>query len=111
MKLLHSADWHLDSPIYGRTQDQTDLLRGALLQLPHKVVTVARETHCDLMLLSGDLFDGAYTPESLEAVKTALKEAEIPVFISPAITILWVLPPPGSQKSGRRMCIFSLPAQ
>ena len=83
MKLLHSADWHLDSPIYGRTQDQTDLLRGALLQLPHKVVTVAREAHCDLMLLSGDLFDGAYTPESLEAVKTALKEAEIPLFISP----------------------------
>ena len=83
MKLLHSADWHLDSPIYGRTQEQSDLLRQSLLQLPHKIVAAAKAEGCDLMLLSGDLFDGPYSPESLQAVKTALKEAQIPVFISP----------------------------
>ena len=83
MKLLHSADWHLDSPIFGRTQAQTDLLREALLELPHKVVAAAKGENCDLMLLSGDLFDGPCTPESLQALKTALKEADIPVFISP----------------------------
>ena len=83
MKLLHSADWHLDSPIYGRTQEQSNLLREALLRLPHKVTAAAKAENCDLMLLSGDLFDGPYTPESLPAVKTALKEAQIPVFISP----------------------------
>ena len=83
MKLLHSADWHLDSPFYGRTQDQCDLLREALLLLPHKIVATAKKEGCDLMLLSGDLFDGPYTQEGLQALKTALKEAEIPVFISP----------------------------
>lgn len=83
MKLLHSADWHLDSPIYGRTQDQSDLLREALLQLPHKVTAAAKAEGCDLMLLSGDLFDGPCSPESVQALKTALQEAQIPVFISP----------------------------
>lgn len=83
MKLLHSADWHLDSPIFGRTSEQSALLREALLQLPHKIVAAAKAENCDLMLLSGDLFDGPCTPESLQALKTALKEAQIPVFISP----------------------------
>ena len=83
MKILHSADWHLDSPIYGRSQEQSDLLKEELLQLPHKITAAAKAESCDLMLLSGDLFDGPYSPESLQALKTALKEAGIPVFISP----------------------------
>ena len=83
MKLLHSADWHLDSPIFGRTPEQSALLRESLLQLPHKIVAAAKAENCDLMLLSGDLFDGPCTPESLQALKTALKEVQIPVFISP----------------------------
>jgi DNA repair exonuclease SbcCD nuclease subunit len=53
------------------------------LQLPHKVVAAAKAENCDLILLSGDLFDGPSTPESVLALKTALKEAQIPVFISP----------------------------
>ena len=83
MKLLHSADWHLDSPITGRTEAQTDLLKAALLEIPHKIAAAAKAEGCDLMLLSGDLFDGKHTPESLKALKDALAEAEIPVFIAP----------------------------
>lgn len=83
MKILHSADWHLDSPIIGRSEAQTNLLKYTLAQVPHKVVTAAKAERCDLMLLSGDLFDGAATPESIKAVKDALAEAEIPVFITP----------------------------
>ena len=83
MKLLHSADWHLDSPITGRTEVQAALLKAALLEIPHKVAAAAKAEGCDLMLLSGDLFDGPYTPESLKAVKDALAEADIPVFITP----------------------------
>ena len=71
MKLLHSADWHLDSPIHGRSDTQTALLRDALLQIPQRVVTAAKAEHCDLIVLSGDLFDGPYTPESLHALRTA----------------------------------------
>ena len=83
MKILHTADWHLDSPIFGRTQEQGDLLKEGLLQLPHKIVAAAKAESCDLILISGDVFDGPFSPESLQAVKTALKEAGIPVFISP----------------------------
>ena len=83
MKILHSADWHLDSPILGRTQAQTALLKESLLQLPHKIAAAALAEGCDLMLLSGDLFDGPHSPESLKAVKDALAEAAIPVVITP----------------------------
>lgn len=83
MKILHSADWHLDSPIIGRTEVQTALLKSALLEVPHKVVSAAKAERCDLILLAGDLFDGSATPESIKAVKDALTEADIPVFIVP----------------------------
>lgn len=83
MKLLHSADWHLDSPIVGRTPEQAAFLRQQLLALPAKIVAAAKKEGCDMMLLSGDLFDGAYTRESLDAVRTALGDAGMPVFIAP----------------------------
>lgn len=83
IKLLHSADWHLDSPIQGRSPEQTALLKQALLRLPHQVAEAARAEGCDLMLLSGDLFDGPCSLESLQAVADALEEAAMPVFIAP----------------------------
>ena len=83
MKILHSADWHLDSPIIGRTETQTSLLKGALLEVPHKIAAAAKAERCDMMLIAGDIFDGAATPESIKAVKNALEEAAMPVFIVP----------------------------
>ena len=83
MKILHSADWHLDSPIIGRSEEQTQLLKNALLEVPHKVAAAARAEGCDLMFLSGDLFDGPHSPESMKALLDALEEVAIPVFIAP----------------------------
>ncbi len=83
MKILHSADWHLDSPIIGRTEAQTNLLKSALLEIPHKVAAAAVAENCDLLLLAGDLFDGPASPESIKSVKDALSEVGIPVFIVP----------------------------
>lgn len=83
MKILHSADWHLDSPLVGRTAAQAELLRRQLLALPGKVMAAAKAEGCDLVLLSGDLFDGECTPESLTAMKTAFAETPLPVFITP----------------------------
>lgn len=83
MKFLHAADYHLDSPILGRSPEQTQLLRQSLLQLPHKVSAAAREQGCKLMVLSGDLFDGPYTRESYLALVTSLEEAAMPVLIAP----------------------------
>ena len=83
IKILHSADWHLDSPLLFRTPEQTEALRSALGQVPHKVAALCREHQCDLLLLSGDLFDGPYAADTLRTVQNALEEASVPVFISP----------------------------
>lgn len=83
IKILHSADWHLDAPMRQFSEEQRRFLCRELLALPGKITELARGQGCDLMLLSGDIFDGPYTPESLDALRTALSGAEIPVFIAP----------------------------
>ena len=83
MKILHSADWHLDSPFTGYTQAQRSILTRALRKIPGKVAEVCRREGCDLMVLSGDIFDGPYTRESLDAVRDALGSCGVPVFIAP----------------------------
>lgn len=83
MKILHSADFHLDSPIQGRSEGQMRQLKAAQLEIPGKLAKLCKAEGCDLVLLSGDLFDGAYTRQSLDAVRTALEEMAVPVFISP----------------------------
>ena len=79
MKILHSADWHLDAPMAagdGR-------LRAELLAVPGKIAALCKQENCDLVLLSGDLFDGPATAEGLTALRTALSEMAVPVFIAP----------------------------
>ncbi|MBR7123010.1 MAG: metallophosphoesterase [Oscillospiraceae bacterium] len=83
IKILHSADWHLDSPLLFRNPEQSRLLRNALRQIPGKIAALCKQEGCDMMLLSGDLFDGAYSADTLQAVKTALAEVSVPVFIAP----------------------------
>ena len=83
MKILHSADWHLCSPLQGRTPDQEAFLRRHLRQLPGKVAALCKAHQCDMMLLSGDLFDGPYDGDTLRILQNALVEAAVPVFITP----------------------------
>ena len=83
MKILHSADWHLDSPFQGHSPEQQQFLKEALLSIPGKIATLCRQENCDMMLLSGDLFDGEYTRDSYQAVYNALEEVRVPVFITP----------------------------
>ncbi len=83
MKLLHAADLHLDTPFTGHSGEAAQLLRSRLLQVPEQIAQLAREHHCDMLLLSGDLFDGPATAEGLQTLKNALQEVQIPVFISP----------------------------
>ena len=79
MKLLHSADWHLDAPLNGHDDD----LRDALLEVPGKIAALVRQQGCDLVLLSGDLFDAAPSRESFAAACRAFEEMAVPVFIAP----------------------------
>lgn len=83
IKILHSADWHLDAPLTGYSDAQRTFLQQALLSVPGKVASVCKNEGCDLVLLSGDLFDGAYTREGYYAVRNALEEMAVPVVIAP----------------------------
>lgn len=83
MMILHSADWHMDTPFAGRSQEDSEYLRRELLKVPAQIADICRSRLCDLVLLSGDLFDGAYTRESYLAVYHALERMAVPVFVSP----------------------------
>lgn len=83
MKILHSADWHLDSSFSGVPEEKARELRKCLLQVPEKIAELCRIRGCDLLLLSGDLFDGKCSGESLRAVQKALADVKIPVVITP----------------------------
>lgn len=78
IKILHSADWHLDSPL------QLDAsLRAELAKVPEKIAALCQQEQCDLVLLAGDLFDGAATPATIGQVKQCLADMKVPVFITP----------------------------
>ncbi|MBR2937478.1 MAG: metallophosphoesterase [Oscillospiraceae bacterium] len=78
MKILHTADWHLDSPMQGAEQ-----LRQALAAIPGQIFEICRQEKCDLVLLAGDIFDGAYTPHTYQDLYDVLKAMAVPVFITP----------------------------
>ena len=83
MKILHAADLHLDTPFTGRSEAQVQLLKKHLANVPEKLAQLQKVYGCDLVLLSGDLFDGEATADSLLALKNALADMGVPVFISP----------------------------
>lgn len=79
MKILHTADWHLDAPLQGHSES----LRQALAAVPGQIFELVRQEKCDLVLLAGDLFDGAYTPHTYQNLFDVLKAMAVPVFITP----------------------------
>lgn len=83
LKILHSADWHLDSPFVGFTEDQRRFLQESQRKIPGKVAELCRQEDCDMMLLSGDLFDGEASRESIDILKRELENSGVPVLISP----------------------------
>lgn len=84
LKILHAADFHLDSPFSGLTAERSAQRRRELRQLPGRLAALARAQGVDLVLLPGDLFDGERVyPETLEALAAALAEMAVPVFIAP----------------------------
>lgn len=83
IKILHSADWHLDAPMSGHSPENAEFLRRQLRKVPEKIVKLCKAEGCHILLLAGDLFDGAPSAETVRSVQSILAQAEIPVFISP----------------------------
>lgn len=88
MKLLHSADLHLDSPMRGLVAYDSapiDQLRLATRVALGNLVDAAVEEQVDAVLLAGDIFDGDWphygTGVHFVSEMGRLREAGIPVVI------------------------------
>ena len=84
LRILHAADLHLDSPFSALTPEQAAQRRRLQRELPGKLTELCRQFSCDLLLLAGDVFDGAMLcPETVAALETAFSECPAQIFISP----------------------------
>lgn len=84
IRFLHAADLHLDSPFHGLRQAEAAARRKEHRQLLHVLAELAEEESCDLVLLSGDLFDSTNVyQETVEALIRALGSCRAQVFIAP----------------------------
>ncbi len=83
IKILHSADWHLDSPLGLKDPRQAQRLKDELSKIPRKIAALVKSQGCDLVLLSGDLLDGKASAATVASLKQALSDMAVPVFIAP----------------------------
>lgn len=84
-KILHIADLHLDAPHTARLSvEQAALRRSEQLETFSRIMDTAAE-NADIVLISGDLFDGENARrETLSVVRRRFEAlGDIPVFISP----------------------------
>ena len=84
VRILHAADLHLDSPFSGLSPEQAARRRTLQRQLPGTIVDLANERGCQLLLLAGDVFDGARVcPETVDALVRAFARFRGRVFVAP----------------------------
>ena len=83
-RIIHGADFHLDSAFAGLSPEKARQRRRESRELLERLAELARTEKAELVLLSGDLFDGERVyPETLERLRAALGAMACPVFIAP----------------------------
>lgn len=84
LRILHGADLHLDSPFSDMTPEAAAEHRLLQRQLPRRLVELANERGCQMLVLSGDVFDGPRpAPETVRALRQALAAFRGRVFVAP----------------------------
>ena len=84
MRLLHAADFHLDSPFRGLSAEKARERRRESRDLLDRLADCANARGVDAVLLSGDLFDGGHVyRETLERMARTLGSIRCPVLIAP----------------------------
>ena len=78
LRILHTADWHLDSPLRSLPEEAAASVRASLERLPRLIAEVCRREACDMMLLAGDIFDNPQPARStVETLKSALAQCKV----------------------------------
>ena len=84
IKVLHCADLHLDSPFSSLSQKKSEERREEQRELLRNLVCYIRNSHIDLVLISGDLFDSGFTsPKMLKYAEDLFANLDCPVVIAP----------------------------
>jgi DNA repair exonuclease SbcCD nuclease subunit len=83
LRVLHTADVHLDSDGYGNAEQQAAHGEGGR-RVVQRIVDRALTDHVDLLLIAGDLFDHNRVPdETVAFVQTQLSRLGHPIVILP----------------------------
>lgn len=84
VRILHTADLHLDTPFDALSPGKAATRREELRELPGKIARVAIREKVDILLFAGDILDsGSYFRETGEELLRVLRNLPLPVFISP----------------------------
>ncbi len=90
IKIIHAADFHLDSPFQALSAAKAAVRREEQRDLLNVLAMLAADESADLMLLSGDLLDSENTYyETGEELIRSLSNVPCPVFISPGNHDCW----------------------
>ena len=84
IKILHTADLHLDSPFEALSAEKAMTRRREQRILLSRIAALANSSKADIVLLSGDILDGEDPYfETAEELCACLRRINAPVFISP----------------------------
>lgn len=84
LKILHTADLHMDSPFAALSAGKAATRRGELRELPGRIARLAVREKADMLLLAGDLLDSdSFFCETAEELFRVLRNLPLPVFIAP----------------------------
>ena len=84
VKIVHAADFHLDSAFGALSAEQARQRRRESRELLTRLANYVNQNGVDVVLLAGDLFDSDTTyRETLEALSDALGAMRARVFIAP----------------------------
>jgi len=84
IKLLHAADFHLDSPFEALPEEKAAERRREQRAMLDKIAELANKEQVDAVLLAGDLLDSDKSYyETGEALKRAFGAIKAPIFIAP----------------------------
>ncbi len=84
VKIIHSADFHLDSPFDALPEKKALERRREQRALLGSIAELAESESADILLLSGDLFDSSVCYyETCESLLLALSSIKARVFIAP----------------------------
>lgn len=84
LRFLHAADFHLDSPFSALSPRAAADMRSEQRTLLARCLALAKARDVHVVLIAGDLFDGAQVfPETIELLHELFSATRADIFISP----------------------------